>query len=122
MIICIDQSADQTTKGSPYQAIDSEDKLVTWEEFQNAFIASGYPTPTINQYENFVKNARIAGGIENKRELAMFLAQIMWESGGLLYNQELACLSNGCPGHYETVNDYPGVRYFGRGKLIAKTI
>ena len=43
------------------------------------------------------------------KELAMFLAQIIWESGGLRYNQEIDCISGGCPGHYETSNDHPGV-------------
>ena len=89
--------------------------LITWEEFQNSFTATGYPMPNIKQYENFVKNAAPAGGINTKRELAMFLAQIMWESGGLRYNQEIDCMHSGCPGNYETSFDYAGVRYYGRG-------
>ena len=45
----------------------------------------------------------------------LIVAQIMWESGGLRYTQELFCMNSGCPGYYETANDYPGARYFGRG-------
>ena len=41
----------------------------------------------------------------------------MWESGGLRYVQEIDCMNTGCPGHYETTNDYPGARYFGRGYI-----
>ena len=47
--------------------------IVTWEEFQRAFILTDYPIPSVRQYENFVKNAEPSGNITTKRELAMFL-------------------------------------------------
>ena len=113
MIVCVDQSFGKKTIDQ--NQLISNENLITWEEFQNAFTETGYPMPTMKQYENFVKNASPAGGINTKRELAMFLAQIMWESGGLRYNQEIDCMYSGCPGHYETSLDYSGVRYYGRG-------
>ena len=91
--------------------------LITWEEFQKAFLLNNYPTPTFIQYENFIANAEPLGGITTKRELAMFLAQIMWESIGLRYIQEVDCVNTGCPGHYQTENDFPGARYYGRGYI-----
>jgi hypothetical protein len=77
-------------------------KFVTWEEFQNAFIASKYPVPTYAKYNSSILNAETEGNITSKRELAMFLAQIILESGGLIYVQEIRCVSHGCPGDYET--------------------
>jgi predicted chitinase len=56
----------------------------------------------IMKYNSFILNAETAGNITSKRELAMFLAQIIWESGGLIYVQEIRCVSHGCPGDYET--------------------
>ena len=47
----------------------------------------------------------------------MFLAQIIWESGGLVYVSEIRCMSSGCPGEYETMYDYPGARYYGRAYI-----
>ena len=64
-----------------------------------------------------IKNAAPAGGITTKRELAMFLAQILVESAGLKYKSETRCATNGCPGDYETAQDFPGARYYGRGYM-----
>ena len=50
--------------------------LITWYEFQRAFILTNYPLPSFHQYENFVKNAESAGSITTKRELAMFLGNL----------------------------------------------
>jgi len=48
-------------------------KLITFDEFQNAFKATDYSIPSMQQYENFINNAEPAGAITTKRELAMFL-------------------------------------------------
>ena len=107
-----------TTTSKPQQTTTSTKAVfVTWEEFQKAFTLTGYPIPLQNKYENFVKNAEESGGITTKRELAMFLAQIIWESAGLQYVEEIACKNNGCPGNYQYWDDYPGARYFGRGYI-----
>ena len=49
----------------------------------------------------------------------MFLAQIIHESGGLVYKIEQACGSGcvKCPGQYVTADDYPNKRYCGRGYI-----
>ncbi len=65
---------------------------VTQEEFNLALTLNGYPTPTLNQWRNFAAKAGL-GRITSKRELAMFLAQTIHESGGLLFKTE-----RGCPG------------------------
>ena len=51
--------------------------------------------------------------------MAMFLAQIMHESGGLVYKIESICGSGcfKCPGQYVTQDDYPVKRYCGRGYI-----
>jgi hypothetical protein len=41
------------------------------------------------------------GGMRTKQELAMFLAQIIWESDFLRATAEYAC-AGGCPDHYQS--------------------
>jgi predicted chitinase/LysM repeat protein len=91
--------------------------LVTQQEFENAFITTGYPKPTFEKYQNFITYAAPYACITTKRELAMFLAQLLWESGGLQYMEELYCISQGCEGHYVTEDDYPDQQYYGRGYI-----
>lgn len=91
---------------------------VTYQEFSNALLYNGYRAPTYEQYRNFI-NGALSQGITSKRELAMFLAQIIHESGGLVFKIEQACGSGcvNCPGQYITNDDYPGKRYCGRGYI-----
>jgi len=88
---------------------------VTSSQFSSAVTSNGFPTPTAAQYSTFVSNAGPAGGITTKRELAMFLAEILHESGGLIYKSEIACTPpNSCPGSY----DYNGAyQFYGRGYI-----
>ncbi|CAF0797668.1 unnamed protein product [Brachionus calyciflorus] len=117
--VCIsgggDSGDDDTTTNSP--PVSPSDNLVTKDEFINAVVSSGYQRPRDEQYINFVTKAGPDGSITSKRELAMFLAQILWESGGLVYLSEIACLQNGCAGSYVTADDYPGQKYYGRGYI-----
>ena len=97
--------------------ISNSGRFCSRKEFINAVMSNGFRRPRYNQYINFISRASPDGAIATKRELAMFLAQIMWESGGLIYLSELACMLNGCAGSYETADDYPGQRYYGRGYI-----
>ena len=47
----------------------------------------------------------------------MFLAEILWESGGLRYKRELACIKTGCPGRYDNSVGDKGKNYYGRGYI-----
>ncbi|RWS11900.1 hypothetical protein B4U79_02455, partial [Dinothrombium tinctorium] len=85
--------------------------------FKNAIEANGYPVPKQEQYKSMVSQARSAGGIASKQELAMFLAQILHESGGLIYKKEIACARTGCPGVYDNGVGYPRRNYYGRGYI-----
>ena len=61
----------------------------TSDEFNSAVTSAGFPAPTSAQYNGF--NGHTAnGGFSTKRELAMFLAEILWESGGLKYKSEIS--------------------------------
>lgn len=86
------------------------------EEFIKAFISNRYKAPTDEQYDAFVKGID-ASTFSSKREVAMFLAQIMHESGGLRVKAEERCVESGCPGEYETWEDVSGRRYYGRGYI-----
>ncbi len=58
---------------------------VTYDQFSQALTMNGYQKPRQDQYSAFIRNYKTKGGISSLRELAMFLAEIMWESGGLIY-------------------------------------
>lgn len=92
--------------------------LITPEEFINAVKSAGYPEPDEEKFHNMVSHAESVGGITSKRELAMFLAQILWESDGLQSKIEYACSGpDGCPYSYKSMTDEPGKQYFGRGYI-----
>lgn len=84
------------------------------DEFMNAVISCGYPEPTEAQYNSFV-NGMNSDTFSSKREVAMFLAQIMWESAGLTKKIEDDCQSK-C-GDYASAGDPPGSCYCGRGYI-----
>ncbi|RKP11678.1 lysozyme-like domain-containing protein [Piptocephalis cylindrospora] len=85
-------------------------------EFSSALTSAGYGTVSTTKYAAFMAEAITTGGITSKKELAMFLAQIIWESGGLVLLKEVACES-GCPGEYSSSSDAPGKSYYGRGYM-----
>lgn len=90
--------------------------LVTYQEFSSAVTKAGYDLPAYEKYFNFVTQLEPLGGIKTKREAAMFLAQILWESDGLKAKSEYACIKTGCPGLYGT-SRYIGNNYYGRGYI-----
>lgn len=57
--------------------------IITFDEFSDAVMsfANSYPDP--RKYNIIVSLAGSVGNINSKRELAMFLTQILWESDGL---------------------------------------
>ena len=92
----------------------------SFQEFSNSLTQNGFPAPSNLQYSNFVNGLTSQGGITTKREAAMFLAQIMHESGGLLLVIETACGYGciNCPYDYLSPGlDHPGKRYCGRGYI-----
>jgi hypothetical protein len=102
--------------------------LITEDEFKKALTTntismdplSTYmcPTPITQQYLALVTQAVTKGNIKNKIELAMFLSQIIWESGCLKYTSELACATTNCVGSYGlTGRGIVGKYYFGRGYI-----
>ncbi|RNA42025.1 chitinase 4-like [Brachionus plicatilis] len=100
------------------QSVNDLEPLITPEEFINAVKSAGYPEPNEEKFHNLVSQAESAGGITSKKELAMFLAQILWESDGLQAKIEYACSGpSGCPYSYKSSSDEPGKQYFGRGYI-----
>src|SRR5258708_316378 len=90
--------------------------LLSSSEFTKAVTQSG-PAPRADQYNAFNNNIQKAGGINTKLEAAMFLAEILWESGGLRYKKELVCVNTGCPGVYDHSVGVAGKEYYGRGYM-----
>lgn len=86
------------------------------EEFINAVTQNGFPTPSDAQYESFAKGVD-SKTFSSKKEVAMFLAQLIHESIGLTAKSELRCAGNGCPGEYSSAGDPPDKHYYGRGYI-----
>jgi len=79
-----------------------------------AVVDAGYPSPNATVMDALVK--ALATEHLSRLQTAMFLAQVIHESGGLVYLSEIACEDNGCPGQYATPSlDVPGQYYYGRG-------
>ena len=95
---------------------DNSHMIPTKQEFVAAFIKNRYAPPTDAQYEGFVSGIR-SENFTNKREVAMFLAQLLHESGGLTVKAEEKCLKNSCRKEYRRKRDPPNKFYFGRGYL-----
>ncbi|KAJ6639763.1 Endochitinase [Pseudolycoriella hygida] len=90
---------------------------ISFDEFSKAVTNNGYPQPSQQQYNDFMKRLP-DGSISTKVEAAMALAQFIHESAGLTEKREKDCLSDGCPGRYDKPGcDAPGRFYFGRGYI-----
>lgn len=90
---------------------------MNWNQFCNAVTVNSYATPTKSQYESFIKGLGPRSGITSKREAAMFLAQVLWESGGLVHKRELAFMNPPySPNNYNS-NASRGLYYYGRGYI-----
>jgi len=115
--VCIKASSDPSPP-TPDTPSDSDGKLVTFDQFTTAVTGTNnYPAPSQDQYNSFINNYEKAGGITSARELAMFLAEILWESGGLQYKAEIRCKDDGCPNDYRSPGDDPSKFYYGRGYI-----
>ena len=90
--------------------------LVTWKEFKRSLTMNNYPKPSKEQYETVLKLAK-QFDIVTKEELAMFLAQVYWESAGLQHTEEIACATSKCPTSYRTGREKEGKYYYGRGYI-----
>ncbi len=109
------------TAGSGAVASDAASSaLVTEEEFMSAWKAGmqivdpntpNTPHPTHAQYMAMANGAGSAGGITSRQELAMFFAQIMHQSSGLVFKKETnpKLGTNGVGA--------PGKEYYGRGYI-----
>ena len=90
---------------------------VSKDEFVKA-VTDCYPGKDADKkYDAFSKGLKNSK-ISSKKEAAMFLAQILHESGGLIYTAELACKDTGCPGQYASTGiGKTGKTYYGRGYI-----
>jgi chitinase len=103
-------------KGSgPVPPTPTPSGSVSYDQFRQAVQSCGFQSPSESLYTSFVNRASTDGGITTKRELAMFLAEILHESGGLIYKREIRCINDGCPNDYRSPGDDPNIFYYGRG-------
>ncbi|KAH9401112.1 hypothetical protein TYRP_002702 [Tyrophagus putrescentiae] len=90
------KQASETTTETP-TSINQEKPLVTWKEFKRSLTMNNFPAPS--------------------QELAMFLAQVFWESAGLQHTKEIACAVSKCPKSYRSGGEAPNKYYYGRGYI-----
>ncbi|KAL0265744.1 UNVERIFIED_CONTAM: hypothetical protein PYX00_011459 [Menopon gallinae] len=83
---------------------------ITKEQLQKAVKSAGY-TPNPKYLDIVLKKTNEK--IPNKDEAAMFIAQLIHESGGLNHIEEIACKNGSCKGKYGS--GAPGKDYHGRG-------
>ena len=95
---------------------NSKANLITWKEFKKTLTMNNYPAPSREQYQTVMKLAP-QFDISTKEELAMFLAQVYWESAGLQHTKEIACVASKCPTSYRTGREKAGNYYYGRGLI-----
>jgi len=105
------------SSGSGSITVTKDQFIQAWTQSKQYLPDANVPSPTDAQFQAFIKNAGKDGGITSNTELAMFMAEIMWESGGLYYKSELACKDNNCAGSYQDSTGLPGKFYFGRGYI-----
>ncbi|RWS20155.1 hypothetical protein B4U80_00015, partial [Leptotrombidium deliense] len=90
---------------------------ISYEDFKSAAKACCGGNPTKDQYDAF-EEAECTCTIENKLEMAMFLAQIFHESACLKAKVEIKCKKNESHcAHYEHTYGFPGKIYYGRGYI-----
>ena len=69
--------------GNPFQ--------ISQQEFNNAFLSNGFGALNFREYQRFVNRPVQWNAISSRQEMAMFLAQLLHESGGLQFRRELGC-------------------------------
>jgi predicted chitinase len=99
---------------------------ITFNEFRNAVTSCEdsngyhYKEPTENQYNTFSHYLR-KSSITSKREVAMFLAHVIHETGGLVFKVEYLAVNQPNDPNYDYIKkDCPyiqGKRYYGRGYM-----
>ncbi|XP_014219899.1 endochitinase At2g43610-like [Copidosoma floridanum] len=88
--------------------------VLTKEEFNLAVTVNGYSAPDDQIYRRFAENT----GDFSREEAAMFIAQLIHESGGFEYTEQIACSgNNSCEGVYDDGQGLPGRSYHGRGYI-----
>lgn len=95
--------------------------LFTLKEFEDAVVKGrDCPKPSEDKYLALASQCETSGDMHNKKHVAMFLAQIIWESDCLQAKEEYACLPpKGCPNAYPVTKDIgiAGKDYHGRGYI-----
>jgi len=90
---------------------------VSQQQFNKAVTCAGYPSPSAAKYQAFNSQAQSRGGISSNQEAAMFLANVIHETGGLQKLSEDGCTCANCGANYRSPGDATNVCYYGRGYL-----
>ena len=86
---------------------------ITTDEFNAAVRACGFRAPSADVADHLINSTRHF----SRGELAMFLAQLIHESGGFQFKEELAYKNKPNHGKYVDKVGLPGKDYHGRGYI-----
>ncbi|XP_046398677.1 endochitinase At2g43620-like [Ischnura elegans] len=86
---------------------------ITSEEFTKAVVDCGFESPPSDVYQYF----DLYTSDFSRNELAMFLAQLIHESGGFQFKEEIAYADKRNHGQYRDNHSLPGKDYHGRGYI-----
>lgn len=92
------------------------DNLITRSEFVNAVVSAGYAEPASDQYDGMCAAAPM-GNISSTKDLAQFLAQVLWESDGLAAKEEHAAAADPVQARDSYDAGPSGQVYWGRGYI-----
>ncbi|KAL7299750.1 hypothetical protein TKK_0007500 [Trichogramma kaykai] len=96
------------------QLLRASQAYVSREEFDRAVTSNGYRKPADEVYENFAEQTKDF----SREEAAMLIAQLIHESGGFVYTEEIACANTDrCRDVYRDNVGLPGKSYHGRGYI-----
>ncbi|KAJ8684214.1 hypothetical protein QAD02_020006 [Eretmocerus hayati] len=86
---------------------------ITQAEFNAAVTSSGFRAPPQQIYNSLTQSTSDF----SREELAMFIAQLLHESVGFRYTEELGCSNNRCRKRYSDKVGLPEKSYHGRGYI-----
>ncbi|PVU91729.1 hypothetical protein BB561_004227 [Smittium simulii] len=110
----VEDDNDSTEEDDNDISISSASSQLSCDLINQAISTAGYGDIGTDNCEHFISHLAECG-INDNVVAAIALTNLAWESGGFLYNREIACEQVDCSTIYSTEKDVAGKDYGGRG-------